>query len=116
MATCFPVVSTPRVSSIMIRSRCARRALHRSALFAPTLFALAACSTLPESGPTGHDIEHAAREAGSASAQLPFQFVEVTSASQLPPPAALPSSTLLTLPPPPTDLIGPGDVLNITVY
>lgn len=115
MIICISIVKTPGVPSIMMRSRCVRRALRRCTLFVPALLALAACSTLPESGPTGHDIEHAAREAGTGAA-FPFQFVEISSASEVPPPAALPSSTLLTLPPPPTDLIGPGDVLNITVY
>jgi polysaccharide biosynthesis/export protein len=100
----------------MMRSRSARSGLLRGMVVATGLFGLAACSTLPESGPTGHDIEHAARESASTAAQLPFQFVEVADASQVPAPAAVPISSLLTLPPPPTDLIGPGDVLNITVY
>jgi polysaccharide export outer membrane protein len=72
---------------------------------------------LPVSGPTGSEIERAARQ-GSAGAptQLPFQIVEVASAAAVPVPPVVPHSTLVTAPPPPTDLIGPGDVLNITIY
>jgi polysaccharide export outer membrane protein len=72
---------------------------------------LAACSTLPVSGPTGRDIRHAAN-----TEQLPFRIVEVTTAAAIPPMAAVPASTLMTPPPPPTDLIGPGDVLNIAIF
>lgn len=74
---------------------------------------LAGCASLPVSGPTGTEIRHAAiPKAG----QFPFALVEVEAASSLPPPPVVPASTLVSLPPRPTDLIGPGDVLNITVY
>src|SRR5205085_566777 len=51
-----------------------------------------------------------------APGQAPFKIVEVTDLSVIPPSPAVPQSTLVPVPPPPTDLIGPGDVLNITVY
>jgi len=42
--------------------------------------------------------------------------VEVDTPATLPSPLEIPTSGLATMPPRPTDLIGPGDVLNITVY
>jgi polysaccharide export outer membrane protein len=71
------------------------------------------CSTLPSSGPTGTEIVHAAK---SPNAQFPFQLVEVTDAAALPPATSIPPLTLPSTPPQPTDLLGPGDVLDITVY
>ena len=74
---------------------------------------LAGCASLPVSGPTGTEIRHAAiPKAG----QFPFALVEVETASGLPSPPVVPASTLVAVPPRPTDLIGPGDVLNIKVY
>ena len=80
-------------------------------LVAATL--LTACASLPVSGPTGSEIRKAARV---EQAQFPFTLVEVQGAAQIPPPQAIPTPTLTTLPPRPTDLLGPGDVLNITIY
>jgi polysaccharide export outer membrane protein len=45
-----------------------------------------------------------------------MEIVEVSNASVLPSPAPAPSVKLPDLPPPPTDLIGPGDVLGVSVY
>jgi polysaccharide export outer membrane protein len=101
----------------MISRRSARSALLRRAILVPGLVAMAACSTLPVTGPTGRDIQHAARLATSgAPGQLPFRIVEVADSGSVPPPALIPASTLIPVPPPPTDLIGPGDVLDITIY
>jgi len=47
---------------------------------------------------------------------LPFRVVEVADASAIPLQPPVPSSRLLTPPPSPTDLVGPGDVLSITIY
>lgn len=58
-------------------------------------------------------IRHAAV---SKLGQYPFRLVEVDSASAVPSAPAIPTPNLATMPPRPTDLIGPGDVLNITVY
>jgi len=70
------------------------------------------CSTLPSSGPTGIEIRHAAEK----PSPFPFTLVYVTSAATLPPPPGLPSQTLPSPPLQPTDLLGPGDVISITVY
>jgi polysaccharide export outer membrane protein len=80
------------------------------------LLALVGCSTLPVSGPTGHEIERASTRAGVSPSSLPFTLVEVTTGAQLPAPVALPQPTLAPPARQPTDLIGPGDVLNITIY
>ena len=75
--------------------------------------ALAACASLPSSGPTGVEIR---RAAVGKTGQYPFTLVEVETPAAIPPGTPVPSSALVSMPPQPTDLIGPGDVLNITVY
>jgi polysaccharide export outer membrane protein len=74
---------------------------------------LTACASLPSSGPTGTEIRHAAV---AKPGQYPFTLVEVEAPTEIPPAPIVPASALVTMPPRPTDLIGPGDVLNITVY
>jgi len=73
---------------------------------------LAGCATLPSSGPTGAEIRHGAAKPGG----YPFTVIEVESPATLPQPPAVPLPSLVSTPPRPTDLLGPGDVLNITVY
>lgn len=75
--------------------------------------ALTGCAGLPSSGPTGVEIR---RAAAAKPGRYPFTLVEVENPATLPPPPASPVSTLATMPPQPTDLLGPGDVLNISVY
>jgi polysaccharide export outer membrane protein len=75
--------------------------------------ALTGCASLPSSGPTGIEIR---RAAVAKPGQYPFTLVEVETPATIPPAPSVPASTLITMPPRPTDLIGPGDVLNITVY
>ena len=86
----------------------------RSAILV-SAFALATsgCSTLPSSGPTGSEIRHAAL---ANAGQYPFTLIEVDGATAVPAAPMVPVPSLVTMPPHPTDLIGPGDVLNITVY
>lgn len=72
---------------------------------------LSACATLPSSGPTGREVQRSI-----ATSQSDIQLVELQDIASLPaPPARVPLS-LVNLAPPPTDLIGPGDVIDITVY
>jgi polysaccharide export outer membrane protein len=85
----------------------------RVVLVSAAALSMAGCSTLPSSGPTGMEIR---RAAVAKPGQFPFNLVEVESAAAIPPAPSIPVSTLTTLPPRPTDLIGPGDVLDITVY
>lgn len=102
----------------MLRSRRVRSVSLRAAMVATCSLAVAACSALPVSGPTGASIQRAARQASAAgpTASLPFKIVEVVDASVVPAAAPVPRSPLPVPLAPPTDLIGPGDVLNITVY
>lgn len=74
--------------------------------------ALASCASLPVSGPTGSQI---VRQSNEPNASLPFHVVEMTSLAELPLPDVQPALAAAT-PAPPTDLIGPGDVLDIEIY
>jgi len=78
------------------------------------LLILAGCAALPVSGPTGHEI---VKGSADPKTNFPFRLVEINDFSALP--AALPAlrEPLEEAPPaPPTDLIGPGDILDISVY
>jgi polysaccharide export outer membrane protein len=91
-----------------------RSGLFRGAMFIPAAaLMLAGCANLPVSGPTGIEIRQAANP---KAGQYPFTLVEVATADALPAAPAVPGSSLESMPPRPTDLLGPGDVLNITVY
>lgn len=59
------------------------------------------------------DIRHAAE---GKPGELPFNLIEVQTPTALPQPPAVPAPALSALPPKPTDLLGPGDVLNVSVY
>jgi len=77
--------------------------------------ALAGCATLPSSGPTGHQIEKSATIPKDGTA--PIALVQIDTIADVPvvgPSVA--SGMLSNLVPPPTDLIGPGDVLDINIY
>ena len=91
----------------------AARRLPVMALSASLLLALGGCSTLPISGPTGSQIYAAHRD---ARAPLKFTLVELTDLTTLPAEPALPPVVNSMAPPPPTDLIGPDDVLDISIY
>jgi polysaccharide export outer membrane protein len=72
---------------------------------------LSACATLPSSGPTGNQITRAV-----TAPESNIQLVEIADISSLPTsPAPIPL-TLTNLAPPPTDTVGPGDVLDISIY
>lgn len=78
------------------------------------LAGLAGCASLPTSGPTRKQIEKSA----AAEATLPIKLVHVVTAADIPgiEPSASATRFLPELAPPPTDMIGPGDVLNINIY
>ena len=101
----------------MISMEGARVRLLRSMVVALGMFVLGGCATLPVSGPTGHQIERAARNTSvTNSNELPVRIVEVRGDSTLPPPLPVPSANLPSFTPQPTDIIGPDDVLNVTIY
>ena len=77
------------------------------------LLSLGACATLPISGPTGSQIFKANKD---VQAPLKFTLVELTDLSALPTEPPLPAVAISPAPPPPTDLIGPDDVLDISIY
>ncbi len=83
-------------------------------LTAAAAIALSGCATLPNSGPTGSDIRsQVAKDAG----KLGITLVQVQTVNDLPQPAALPAPFRADYtPPPPTELVGPGDVLNVSVF
>lgn len=86
----------------------------RLVLTAAAAMALSGCATLPNSGPTGSDIRsQVAEDAG----KLGIALVQVQTVNDLPQPAALPAPFRADYtPPPPTELVGPGDVLNVSVF
>jgi len=71
------------------------------------------CSTLPSSGPTGAAIR---KSADVAEAPFPYKLVNVTSVATLPPPPARMIPTLQDVGRRSTDLLGPGDVVNVAIY
>lgn len=75
---------------------------------------LAGCATLPSSGPTGSDIRsQVTKDAG----KLGITLVQVQTVNDLPQPPAPPAPFRADYtPPPPTELVGPGDVLNVSVF
>ncbi|OYZ84962.1 MAG: capsule biosynthesis protein [Sphingomonadales bacterium 17-56-6] len=75
---------------------------------------VAGCAAIPSSGPTGSEVRS---QLAADTSQLGISLVEVRSAADLPlasPPATVFGADYVA--PPPTDLVGPGDVLDITIY
>lgn len=84
------------------------------ALLALSLSAsLGACATFPSSGPTGSQIR---RDVAKPEVPLGIKIVEVNNVASLPPAEPQPTIDLPILPPMPTDMVGPGDVLGISIY
>ena len=74
---------------------------------------LSGCASLPSSGPTGTEVR---RAAAAKSNEFPYVLVEVETPAAIPPGPGQAGSAVLNVVRQPTDLLGPGDVLNITVY
>lgn len=74
---------------------------------------LSACSTMPSSGPTGSEIRH---EVSDPDNQVPMTIIEVTDAASLPVRQSPTAPRLTDLAPPPTDMVGPGDGLSISIF
>lgn len=74
---------------------------------------LAGCASLPSSGPTSSEIR---ASAAGEHGEFPFAYIEITSPPTIPPPPATPVAHLPEVAPQPTDLLGPGDVINIAIY
>ncbi|HEX7857789.1 MAG TPA: polysaccharide biosynthesis/export family protein [Sphingobium sp.] len=88
----------------------------KNIVYLATLAALSGCATLPSSGPTGGQVEKSAIEPIDGSS--PIQLVQIRTVADVPNSVAdTPLAALLPeLTPPPTDMIGPGDVLDINIY
>jgi polysaccharide biosynthesis/export protein len=82
-------------------------------LLLTTAVTLAGCASLPSSGPTGIEIRRAAT---AKTNEFPYVLVEVQTPANIPPGPGKAGSAILNVVRQPTDLLGPGDVLNITVY
>jgi polysaccharide export outer membrane protein len=87
-------------------------ALRRCAVLMSAL-ALASCATLPSSGPTGHEIRRAIDDPIGGG---PLQIVEVADITLVPVSADVAVNPLVDVNAPPTDMVGPGDVLDISIY
>ncbi len=88
----------------------------RNSMYLPVLMAMAGCATLPSSGPTGKQVEKFALEPKDGTA--PIQVVQINTIADVPGAGVglAPAAVLTELSPPPTDLVGPGDVLDISIY
>lgn len=87
----------------------------KNSVFLVVLACLAGCATLPSSGPTGKQIEKSAIAAANGA---PIQLVQVQAVSDIPAviDVASPASLLPDREAPPTDMVGPGDILDINIY
>lgn len=72
---------------------------------------LGACATLPSSGPTGSQITQQVEQA-----QGEIGLVDVTSMAAVPEAIRPAAASLPDMAPPPTDMVGPGDVLEVSIY
>jgi len=96
----------------MLLPNLARRRRTRAASLVACLL-IGGCATLPNSGPTGTAVR---RAAASANPTFPYTLVNVTSVAALPPPMTRAVPTLLEVDRRSTDLLGIGDLINITVF
>ena len=86
----------------------------KNILYLILLAGLAGCATLPSSGPTGGQIAKTA--AAPKDGTAPIQIVLVRTIADVPGTDVMATAVLPELAPPPTDMIGPGDVLDINIY
>lgn len=86
----------------------------KNSVYLTLLAGLAGCATLPSSGPTGGQIAKSATAPKDGTA--PIQVVPINTIADVPGADAVATGLLPDLTPPPTDMIGPGDVLDINIY
>jgi len=87
----------------------------KNSLYLALLAGLAGCASLPSSGPTGGQIRKTALNPKDGTA--PIQVAEIVTIADVPSAAGLaPPALLADRAPPPTDLVGPGDILDINIY
>lgn len=90
-----------------------RNSLKLGLLMAATAM-VSACASLPSSGPTGSQVQKSAREFTVDGTGI--KVVAVQDFAALPSAPARPRVFASDFAPPPTDMIGSGDVLDISVY
>ena len=88
----------------------------KNSIYLALLAGLAGCASLPSSGPTGGQIRKTALNPKDGTA--PIQIAEIVTIADVPSAAGMAPPALLAdrAPPPPTDLVGPGDILDINIY
>lgn len=87
----------------------------KNSVYLVLLSVLAGCATLPSSGPTGKQIE---KSAVAPKDGAPIQVMQIKSATDVPMAAGVtsPATLLPQSAPTPTDMVGPGDILDINIY
>lgn len=87
----------------------------KNSIYLALLASLAGCATLPSSGPTGRQIEKSATAPVNGP---PIQLVQIHAVADIPAAAEIASPTSLQSEqaPSPTDMVGPGDILDINIY
>jgi len=87
----------------------------KNSVYLALLTTLAGCATLPSSGPTGKQIE---KSAIAPKDGYPISLVEIQTVADIPITAegAKPAILLPDRAPSPTDMVGPGDILDISIY
>ena len=86
----------------------------KNSVYLALLAGLAGCATLPSSGPTGGQIEKSA--VAPKDGTVPIQVVSIRAIADVPGADTVTRPLLPDLTPPPTDMIGPGDVLDVNIY
>lgn len=90
------------------------RQLGHTAALATLVAGLSGCAAIPSSGPTGSQVVH---DIAADTSDLGIALVEVRSAADLPTaPPPPPTFSPDYVPPPPTELVGPGETLDIAIY
>lgn len=84
------------------------------AVLVTVMAGLSGCATLPSSGPTGNQIQKSARDFNVDGTGI--KVVAVQDFAALPPPPDRPPAFSPDFVAPPSDMIGPGDVLEISIY
>lgn len=88
----------------------------KNSIYLAMLVGLAGCATLPSSGPTGGQIEKSA--IAPKDGTTPIRLVQINTVADVPGAGttAPPATLFPDLAPPPTDMVGPGDILDINIY
>lgn len=98
---------------VIVSSYQALQRLSAMVILACLGFAISGCASLPSSGPTGVQIR---KSLASTSGSGAVRLIEVDCAAALPSPEKRRPAPFIDRVPPPTDMVGPGDVLDVAIY